>query len=374
MSHDSPDNTEQPAAEPRVLAPRKKWLFRLVAVGIPTTIGIVVLVVMMIRYRFLVVEPETMRPVIQRPFYLQEPGYETTGHRYLFDAKLGWRNIPNWQATTHGKSLTINSRGLRDRDYPFKKPADVTRILVLGDSFTWGYGVADDEIFTEVLETRLAESAAEYEVINSGVSGWGTDQEYLFLVNEGFRYAPDIVVLAFFLLNDPVENVSSRVYEMNKPMFLDDQLTLANVPVPKPHVHPGLHRRGDEIAITLAIMKAMSQECKQHGATLVVMKFGRFLLPSSPILLGDEQVIEEEIGTWPDTLYFDLDREFEAEGLSVERLTSGNSDGHWNAFGHQATAEMLYEFLFQSRVLENLSITTQSIPEPTILDLRETSP
>ena len=81
-----------------------------------------------------------------RSIYIQEPGHERTGHRYLYDPRLGWRNIPGWEATTNGKKLTINSRGLRDREYALAKPAGVRRVLVLGDSYTWGYGVANDEI------------------------------------------------------------------------------------------------------------------------------------------------------------------------------------------------------------------------------------
>ena len=104
--------------------------------------------------------------------YLYEEGYQVTGHRYLYDPLLGWRNIPRWEATTFGRQLTINSKGLRDREYPFDKPGGTKRILVLGDSYVWGYGVADDEIFTVYLEERLAGSSPPWEVLNSGVSGW----------------------------------------------------------------------------------------------------------------------------------------------------------------------------------------------------------
>ena len=92
----------------------------------------------------------------QPPIYLQEAGSELTGHKYLYDELLGWKNIPDWQATTHNRQLTINSKGLRDREHEYEKPDGVRRILVLGDSYVWGYGVADDEVFTEVLEPDLA--------------------------------------------------------------------------------------------------------------------------------------------------------------------------------------------------------------------------
>lgn len=331
------------------LPARKKWTFRLVAAGVPTIIGIVVLLAMMIRRDFLKVDPTSGRPVIQRPLYLQEPGFETTGHKYIFDERLGWRNIPNWRSTTHGQTLSINSKGLRDREYPLEKPDGIKRILVLGDSFTWGYGVADEQVYTEVLEQRLS----AFEVINTGVSGWGTDQEYLFLVNEGTLYSPDVVVLAFFIMNDPVENVSSRVYEMNKPVFIDEQLTLGNVPVSKPHVSPRVRGHEDPIAITLAIMHAISKECAMRECDLVIMKFGRFLRPTSDILLADEQTISQAVEDWPRTFYLDLDQAFDEKGLTASELTAGNSDGHWNAQGHQATAEILYDFLLRSQIVSD---------------------
>lgn len=348
MNCNDANPAEQLSAEPRAVAPRKLWMFRLVAVGVPSIIGSVVLVILMVRYHFLIVQPGTGRPTIQRPLYLQEPGYETTGHKYLFDERLGWRNIPNWRATTNGRSLTINSKGLRGREYPYEKPDGTTRILVLGDSFTWGYGVGDNEVFTNVLERQLAGS---YEVINTGVSGWGTDQEYLFLVNEGLRYSPDIVILAFFLMNDPVENISPRVYEMNKPVFLDERLTLGNVPVRRPHQRPRDRGHEDPMAITLAIMHEMSKVCTMHGCPLVIMKFGRFLRPTSVVLLADEQTVRQKVEGWPDTFYLDLDDAFRDRGFAATELTAGNSDGHWNAMGHRATAEILYEFLHQSQVV-----------------------
>ena len=168
------------------------------------------------------------------PIYVEELDAAETGHRYLYDPRLGWRNIPGWNAETFERPLAINSKGLRDREYAYAKPKGAKRALVLGDSFTWGYGVANDEIFTEVLEKRLAAAPVEWEILNAGVSGWGTDQELLFFIDEGVKYSPDIVVLAFYLINDPVNNASSIQYGLHKPVFLDEGLQLANTPVPKP--------------------------------------------------------------------------------------------------------------------------------------------
>ena len=63
--------------------------------------------------------------------YVQEIGHELTGHRYLYDAELGWKNIPSWEATTYSQKLTTNSLGMRDREYTVDKPAGVFRSLLL---------------------------------------------------------------------------------------------------------------------------------------------------------------------------------------------------------------------------------------------------
>ena len=283
------------------------------------------------------------------PIYAQEPGAEHSGHFYIYDPQLGWRNVPGFIATTLEEPLTINSKGLRDREYEWDKPAGKRRVLVLGDSFTWGYGVADDEIFTEVLEAKLAPG---WQVINTGVSGWGTDQEYLYLVEEGFDYHPDLVVLAFYTFNDPREVVESDMYGLSKPVFLDTGLTPSNVPVPRPtQAKTGLTSTVDPFELVVAIIEAMSRRCAEHNCRLVVMKFGTFVDPSDEALLDLERRFETRFErlTGP---YLDLDEAFAERGLRYRELVAGNKDNHWNAFGHRQVGVILHEFLKREGLLE----------------------
>lgn len=280
------------------------------------------------------------------PIYLQETGHETTGHRYLYDPQLGWRNIPDWQATTNGKSLNINSKGLRDREYSIEKPAGTQRILVLGDSFAWGYGVSDSEIFTEVLERGLADESPPWEVLNAGVSGWGTDQEYLFLTNEGFDYSPDIVILAYFCVNDVLNNSSAEQYMLHKPVFLNRQLELANVPVPQPGENRPLVLTNDApMDVTLAIIRRMADECTAQNVRFILMNFGKFLSPDNRRLLDQSKKLAAMAASRPDIDYLDWDAQFDAMGIEARDILVGNDDGHWNAFGHELTGRMLGEFL-----------------------------
>jgi lysophospholipase L1-like esterase len=108
---------------------------------------------------------------------------------------LGWRPRPNITQNFRRFDATFrtNSRGLRGRELQIEKPPGLRRIVVLGDSFAWGYGVNDAEVFPQVLESRLERT----EVVNLGVTAFGLSQELDYFKLEGMRYEPDIVILAF---------------------------------------------------------------------------------------------------------------------------------------------------------------------------------
>jgi lysophospholipase L1-like esterase len=121
---------------------------------------------------------------------------------YYAHQEVGWLPRPNVygkheQAGSFSTTFRTNSHGLRDREYSFEKPDGRMRILALGDSFTWGWGVNDGEIYTEVLESLLH----GVDVINLGVTAFNLAQEYKYLKLEGMRYRPDVVVLAL-CMND----------------------------------------------------------------------------------------------------------------------------------------------------------------------------
>jgi len=100
-----------------------------------------------------------------------------------------------------------NSLGMRDYEYG-EKGENTFRILVLGDSFTFGAGVEFEDTFVKQLESILRQKndGKKYEVINAGVMGYGTDQEYYYLKEWGFKLKPDLVIVAFYIQND-VEDV-----------------------------------------------------------------------------------------------------------------------------------------------------------------------
>lgn len=172
----------------------------------------------------------TVARQVARPF-------TTRGSIVRYHPLLGWDHPPDAEAWLHRPEydvlLKFNSKGLRGPEYPYEKPAGVFRTLLLGDSFTDGYTVAEEKCVRADLERELgSRDCAGNQVLNSGAIGYSTDQEYLFYRLEGRKYAPDAVVV-LFCSNDLYFNTTG---EQGKPYFAleGEKLVLRNSPVPPP--------------------------------------------------------------------------------------------------------------------------------------------
>lgn len=131
-----------------------------------------------------------------------------THHRHLF------RLAPN-SSTRHDNKefdyvFNTNALGFRGRDVPVDKPAGTRRVVVLGDSFVAGVGVADDAVFTTRLERLLSDAGKPTDVVNLGRSGSSTIREFDLYESFGSRFGGDDVILVVFLGNDLAEIVEEH--------------------------------------------------------------------------------------------------------------------------------------------------------------------
>src|SRR5688572_973089 len=153
---------------------------------------------------------------------------------WKYDSLLGWVHQPGqegiFETPQFRTVVRINENGLRDRQHSYERQNDSKRILVLGDSFAWGYGVEESERFSQLLEEELG-----VEVINAGVSGYSTDQELLWYRSEGIKYETDLVVLVMAGndVGDNEQQLVSTIYYKPKFVIEDGQLVLTNYPVPQ---------------------------------------------------------------------------------------------------------------------------------------------
>jgi hypothetical protein len=152
---------------------------------------------------------------------------------YRYDSELGWAPAPN------SSSIVVNARmfhaqhnSLGLRDIEFSLDAKPT-ILFLGDSFVWGLDAEAGERFSDLLRSRIS----SHKILAAGVSGFGTDQEYLLLKRLWPKVKPAVVVLIFCTQNDRLDNSTNIRYEgYQKPYFAtaaDGSLVLQGEPVPK---------------------------------------------------------------------------------------------------------------------------------------------
>ena len=129
-----------------------------------------------------------------------------------YDPVRGWQLRPGaigLQRSEGHAQVTINDGGFRGPEVAIAKPPGVLRIAVLGDSFTEAMHVPYDQTFCAVIERNLAScplGGRQVQVLDFGVSGYGTGQELLTLRQQVLRYAPDAVILAFFAGNDVSDN------------------------------------------------------------------------------------------------------------------------------------------------------------------------
>lgn len=120
--------------------------------------------------------------------------------------------------------VSINRDGLRDREHPMTKPAGTIRIAVLGDSYAEALQVPMEQTFWWLLQQKLEACNAfpgkHVEIINFGVSGYGTAQELITLQQQVWNYSPDIVMLAVTTNNDISDNVRALKATDEIPYFV----------------------------------------------------------------------------------------------------------------------------------------------------------
>ena len=241
------------------------------------------------------------------------PRYQTEYHYGRYTLRGIRPHSQFWHTSIDGSwEFVTNNRGFRDtRAFPYAKPAGTLRVLSLGDSHTQGYEVRQEATFSAVLERYLRSRGVRAEVLNAGVSGYSTAEELAFLENEGYRYQPDVVVVAFYA-NDFEDNLKADLFGLDKGGLVEHKhehlpgVSIQNViySVPgarwlsensyfyslllnsmweyfKTRLAHSAHATEYAIATTsassyevdlaLALMERMQRFCREHGMRLIVV-------------------------------------------------------------------------------------------------------
>jgi hypothetical protein len=310
--------------------------------------------------------------------------------------------------------VDINSHGLREREIQYEKPAGVRRVVIVGDSFVEGSEVPAEATIGRRLETLLNTDRGEtVEVINAGVLGYGTTQEYLLIENEALRYQPDVVILVFFPGNDLADN-SYQIMPRSRPYYtLTESGELSPLPFrPEPQLTEGWRDRLSRESllfsklemVDFARLRSQDEARRRSDAQYAVGPFAtnlteqfeeswrvteallvrtqgeteaagtRFLLVNAPTPFEVypehwQNVLERaglpdvgwnldgpnsrlaEIARRHGMLYVDLRSPLRSAADGGPRLYYPY-DGHWTAAGHNTAAQTLATTLHQERLLD----------------------
>jgi hypothetical protein len=286
---------------------------------------------------------------------------------YGYDSELGWFPTANSRKSfTGGRTILVrhNARGFRDIEHVVgAKP----RIVVLGDSFVWGYDVEQPERFTEKLRSRLP----NWSIYNLGVSGYGTDQEYLLLKREYEFYRPDIVFLVFCRDNDEDDNSSNKRYgAFYKPYFTQgtNGLTLRGVPVPRSEKY--FFAQHELLAkSSWARLFALAYFHRAAPPTYVASRS-----PTDAILADMQQFVQSKGGKlliglqkpYPELEQFLNERNIAHVDLGNPYIFADGSH-HWTPEGHTLVSAKIKAFLDKGRFLQG-QIDRRMVASPGLRD------
>ncbi len=251
-----------------------------------------------------------------------------------FDDMMGWSLVPGARAVSKstGQKIeyVINSAGFRDREYPLEKPAGTFRILLLGDSHTFGFGIPLEKHFSKILEGYFA----RVEVLNMGVNGYGVDQELLLLREKGLAYQPDLVV-AYVPHYSDNRHIRDKVWGMGKPRFIleNGRLVTVNRPVANNSLLYRLLLDGDRflskwskayLLLRDAVIHFSVQEDQIKAETLPDKMAQKIDAPSGPApdpAQADAEAVTLEVCKMGEAIVFAMNDEAQAHGAKFALVT-----------------------------------------------------
>jgi lysophospholipase L1-like esterase len=255
-----------------------------------------------------------------------------TGDRRIYEL------VPGLEVNFAGRHVVVNAEGFRGPSRPVSKPAGASRIVGLGDSVMFGWGVDEGEDYLSVLVARLNGRGAAWDVINTAVPGYNTVMEVETLKARGLAYAPDVVVLGYCVndlelppfLGDPPDPFTLRR------SFLKDFVASRVWPEQTRQRATGRYADMVGFAAFTKAAKELSALSQAHGFRVVVL----FFWSAPPEIKRIVEGLGFELVYTRAAMKAYMDREGIKE-LRGSKLSLTPEDSHPSVIGHGLMAESL---------------------------------
>jgi len=270
------------------------------------------------------------------------------------NAAMSHEHAPNREAVLMGVAVRTNSLGLRGGEISREKTPGVRRLLVLGDSMTFGWGAAEEDTYPRRLEHLLNRDGVRYEVINAGVGNYNSAQQVAYFSSRGIALQPDELILGFYI-NDaeptPAPNASllarhSYVYVLASSLWE----AVARGTGLRPTLityYEGLYddRNPGWSACRQALLDLI-QLCRREGVKLSIVLIPELHAPNRDYPFRSVHARIAEIAQQNGVRAIDLLPAF--DGIDPRSLWVSPGDTHPNARAHAIIANALYQAMTSS--------------------------
>ncbi|MEM3101638.1 MAG: SGNH/GDSL hydrolase family protein [Candidatus Nitrosotenuis sp.] len=268
--------------------------------------------------------------------------------------QIGHVHRPNISAKLMNVMVNINSDGLRDKEYSVKK-SNKYRIIFLGDSLTFGWGVPKEATFEAILEEKLNELYPT-EVLNFGTGNYNTEQEVSLFIEKGLKYRPDKVVLFYFINDAEPTPVKSRLWFLGYSRLLSFywsriHSTISNIFRSKSFYDYYSNLYNDNQPGWLTTQKSLLQLkriCKENGIKLQVVLLPELHNPTNNYPFNKEYNKVKSFLKTNGINYLDVTPAFQ-DYVNPIKLWVAEDDAHPNSLAHRIIANYIFDFVADNR-------------------------
>ncbi|ASC70226.1 hypothetical protein XM38_011610 [Halomicronema hongdechloris C2206] len=199
---------------------------------------------------------------------------------YVADAQVGYRLAPNQRLRRFGNEIEINQYSMRGPAITAERPADMLRLLLLGDSIAnGGWWTDQQEIVSMLIQRHLASRLTHYrdvQVLNASANSWGPRNELAYLARFGSFQAQGIVLLIntddlFAIAPTSVPVGCDRTYPNRKPLLaLAEVIARLRPPTPLPAMEALHQESGDRVGANLEAIRQIQHVAAAANAYLIV--------------------------------------------------------------------------------------------------------